>query len=204
MNLIDRWKFFILLLAVALAFSLVGCLDDIRYNMPCRIPQDIEEHKLLGIWQLKYHNYINPDSESAKITGTETLILLSNGTYIQVFDGPGYVQIGPVHEWKLITDEGDGPKLAMTDLRYYANGVEWVDGPLLLRSQKPDLLRYKQIYPLPSEGQAKLTVKYPEDGFVYLYPRYCLGKLVLLQMVSGFVDPDDLTVHNPVFSKLGE
>lgn len=204
MKPLKRWKVLQLLSVVALAFSLTGCLDDIRYNMPCRIPQDVKEQELLGVWQLKYHNYINLDSESTKITGTETLILLSNGAYIQVFDGPEHVYVGQAHEWKLIVDEGDGPKLAMTGLRYYANGVEWADGPLLLSLQMPDLLRYDKIYPLFSERRARLTVNYPEDGFVFLYPRDCLGKFVLLQMVSGPVDPDDLTVHNPVFSKIGE
>lgn len=204
MNPLNSWKLFQFLLTIVLASSLAGCLDDIRYNMPCRIPQEIKERELLGVWQLKYHNYINLDSESTKITGTETLILLSNNAYIQVFDGPEHVYVGPVREWKLITDEGDGPKLAMNELRYYANGVEWVDGPLLLSLQMPDLLQYDKTHPLFSERRARLTVNYPEDGFVFLYPRSCLGKLVLLQMVSGFVDPDDLTVHNPVFAKVGE
>jgi hypothetical protein len=43
----------------------------------------------------------------------------------------------------------------------------------------------------------KLAVQYPADGFVYLYPRNCTGKFVLLQMVSRQSDPDDKTVQSP-------
>jgi hypothetical protein len=67
-----------------------------------------------------------------------------------------------------------------------------------------DCLQYMETYPLREQRRAKIIVEYPIDGFVYLYPRNCLGKLVLLQMVSGTGDPDALAVHNPVFTKTGQ
>jgi hypothetical protein len=202
MGRLNQWAVLMLLMIACLL--LVGCLDEVRYKMPCRIPQEIQAPELVGSWQLEYRNFINSDSESAWISGTETVTIVSNGMYVQVFDGPEHSEIRPLAEWRLITDEGDGPKLAMTDLRYYANGIEYSNGPLLLRLQTPDQMRYHDTYPLREQRQAKTIINYPADGFVYLYPRHCLGKLVLLQMVSGSGDPDDLTVHNPVFTKIGE
>ena len=90
----------------------------------------------------------------------------------------------------------------MEDLRYFANGLDYVDGPLLLRLQMPDSLAYQESLTRIGDGEAKTFVNYPQDEFVYLYPRSCLGKFVVLQMVSGGGDPDDLAVHNPVFTKV--
>ncbi len=70
--------------------------------------------------------------------------------------------------------------------------------------QTPDVIRFRDKYGYeePETHTVKLAVQYPTDGFVYLYPRSCLGKFVLLQMVSEPADPDDPTVHNPVFERL--
>jgi hypothetical protein len=132
----------------------------------------------------------------------ETLNIHADGTYTQHFQSAGYNYNGPANQWSLVLDEGDGAKLQMEGLRYYANGLDYVNGPLNLSLQLPDWEAYVDSMPFIADRKAKIVVNYPEDGFVYLYPRTCRGEFVLLQMVSGGGDPDDLTVHNPVLTKL--
>ena len=186
----------ILCAVVTLAISmLAGCLDDdfFRYNGPCQRPDNVEQSQIIGVWQAHYREFWNPDSPSSQISGIETLNIHADGTYSQHFHSPEYNYTGPANQWSLILNEGDGVKLQMEGLRYYANGLDYVDGPLLLSLQMPDSLAY----------QESLTrIGNREDEFVYLYPRSCLDKFVLLQMVSGGGDPDDLAVHNPVFTKV--
>ncbi len=193
---------FVIVLIIVLTCTLTilnGCLDDIRYNMPCQIPDTVERLDIVETWQLTYNNFWNPDSPSEKVSGTETLILSEDGTYTQEFRSADFDYDGQGN-WELVTNEGDGPKLAMHGLKYFANGVEYSNKGLLLSLQMPDGLRYKETHDRV-ERNAKVVVNYPTDDFVYLYPRSCLRKFVLLQMVSGGGDPDDLMVHNPVFTK---
>ena len=195
----------VLCVVLTLAISmLAGCLDDdfFRYKGPCQRPDDVEQSQIIGVWQTHYRRFRNPDSPSSRISGVETLSIYADGTYSQHFQSAGYNYTGPANQWSLVLDEGDGAKLQMEGLRYFANGLDYVDGPLLLRLQKPDSLAYKESVPDMADRKARIVVNYPEDGFVYLYPRSCLGKFVLLQMVSGGVDPDELAVHNPVYTKV--
>lgn len=181
---------------------LSGCLDDIRYNMPCQVPDTLEMSDIVGIWQLKYSKYRSAHfREATPISGDEQLVLNKDGTYTQTFHSAGFGYESPAHEWELITDSGEGSKLAMHNLKYFAYGLDHVNGPLELAPQTPDLLRYQRLRLEKKIAKGDITVNYPDDGYVYLYPRYCLGKLVLLQMVSGTQDPDDLTVHNPAFTR---
>lgn len=198
MNKSQRRKLVIVLFCTLTV--LTGCLDDIRYKMPCQMPDTVEEADVIGTWQLTYRNFGNPDSPSTKVSGTETLVLAEDGAYTQTFRSPDFDYEGQ-GQWELITSEGDGPKVAMYGLKYFANGIDYRNEALLLSLQMPDLLRYHEMYSW-EERTAKLVVNYPTDGFVYLYPRSCLWKFVLLQMVSGAGDPDDLAVHNPVFTKV--
>ena len=190
----------VLTLAISM---LAGCVDDdfFRYKGPCQRPDSVEQSQIIGVWQAHYREFWNPDSPSSQISGVETLNIHADGTYTQHFQSAGYNYTGPANQWSLVLDEGDGAKLQMEGLRYYANGLDYVNRPLNLRLQMADKLDYKESVPL-ADQKAKIVVNYPEDEFVYLYPRTCRGEFVLLQMVSGGGDPDDLTVHNPVFTKV--
>jgi hypothetical protein len=44
-------------------------------------------------------------------------------------------------------------------------------------------------------------VVYPEDGYLYLYPRVVDGRLRLLQMVHEVFDLDDQLPLKPVFDR---
>ncbi|MCB9117804.1 MAG: hypothetical protein M9936_20955 [Caldilinea sp.] len=196
-----------LVLCVVLMLAMfmgAGCLDDdfLRYRGPCERPDDVELSQVIGVWQANYREFLNPDSPSSRISGVETLTIHADGTYSQLFESAEYNYSSPMNRWSLILNEGDGVKLQMEGLRYFANGLDYVDGPLNLSLQTPDRLAYKESVPDIADRKAKIVVNYPEDGFVYLYPRSCIRKFVLLQMVSGGGDPDNLTVHNPVFTKV--
>ncbi|MCB9117229.1 MAG: hypothetical protein M9936_15925 [Caldilinea sp.] len=183
-------------------FMGAGCLDGLRYSGPCQRPQNVTQPEVVGVWQAHYRNYKNPGSPSSRISGVETLIIHADGTYSQHFQSPEYSVTGTANQWSLVPDEGDGAKLQMEGLRYFANGLDYVDGPLILSLQMADMLAYDESVPLIADRTAKIVVNYPEDGFVYLYPRSCLGKFVLLQMTSDPGDPDALGVDNPVFTKV--
>lgn len=189
-------------LGLIMSMTLSGCLNALRYNGPCRVPNGIDSSDLIGTWQIRYRNYDNPNSPSSPITGIETLIINADGTYSQQFQSDTYNYVGEVYQWSLVLDEGDGPKLQMMDLVYFTDGIEQKDGPLVLSLQMPDQLRFQDLYPNRDERTTKIVVNYPDDGFVYLYPRHCFDKFVLLQMVSDSGDPDDLTVHNPVYERI--
>lgn len=193
--------FGILTLAISM---LASCLDDdfFRYKGPCQRPDDVEQSQVIGVWQAHYREFWNPDSPSSRISGIETLNIHGDGTYSQHFQSPEYNYTGPANQWSLILNEGDGAKMQMEGLRYFANGLDYMNGPLNLSLQTPDRLAYKESVPDMADRTAKITVLYPEEGFVYLFPRSCRGKFVLLQMMSGRGDPDNLTVHNPVFTKV--
>jgi hypothetical protein len=190
----------VLTLAISM---LAGCLDDdfFRYKGPCQRPDDVEQSQIIGVWQANYRRFWNPDSPSSEISGVETLIIHADGTNSQHFESPEHSYISSANKWSLVLDEGDGAKLQMEGLRYFANGLDYVAGPLNLSLQLVDILAYKESIPRIADRKAKIVVNYPEDGFVYLYPRSCLGKFVLVQMVSGGGDPDALAVRNPVYTK---
>ena len=197
---VKRGVLYVMFILVTLVLS--GCMDDIRYRVSCQRPYDIEQSEIVGVWQITYRKYKNPDSPSSRISGVETLIIHADGTYNQHFQSAAYNYTSPANRWVLVLNEGDGPKLQMEGLRYFADGLDYINGPLILYLQTADRLAYKESVPLIADRKAKIVVNYPEDGFVYLFPRSCLGKLALLQMTSYASDPDELGVKNPVFTKI--
>ncbi len=185
---------------------ILGCSDEFRYSRSCDVPNIVDRAEVTGVWQTEYRNYLDYDSEqgATPISGVERLIVLSDGTYVQTFDSPSYTYASKPNPWHLV-HEKDGPKLEMAGLRYFPNGVAASNGKLRLSIQTPDVIHIQDQYGWDFDTRSvKLAVQYPTDGFVYLYPRNCTGKFVLLQMVSRQSDPDDPTVHNPVFEKIGD
>ncbi len=183
---------------------ILGCSDEFRYSRSCDVPNAVTRTEVTGVWQTEYRNYLDYDSEqgATPISGVESLIVLSDGTYVQTFDSPSYTYASKPNPWRLV-HEKDGPKLELAGLRYFANGVAASNSKLTLGIQTADALHIQDQYGLDFDTRSlKLAVQYPTDGFVYLYPRNCTGKFVLLQMVSHPTDPDDQTVHNPVFEKI--
>ncbi len=191
--------------AVACVYMLllVSCADDIRYGATCSVPERVVENQVIGAWQAEYSNFSSSSQQKATANGgIERLQLFHDGTYVQTFDSLNFSYVSERNTWRLIGEE-DGPKLEMQGLRYFADGIKASEASLILHIQTPDAVRFQNKY----EGGAidrsvKLAVQYPQDGFVYLYPRSCLGKFVLLQMVSDPADPDDPSVHKPVFERL--
>lgn len=161
---------------------------------------------IIGVWRAEYSNYINANADfvegTTRITGVEELVFDADGTYTQSYHSAEFEYDSLEYRWQLIAGSDEGPKLIMHNLKYFAFGMDLTDGPLNLRPQMADLLRHQRSRAEMGSGAEKLTVDYPEDGFVFLYPRHCLGKLSLLQMTSGPGDPDALAVDNPIFSKV--
>lgn len=185
---------------------LAGCLDDLRYHAACQVPRTMEAPRLIGTWRAEYDNYINPDADfvpgTERINGIEEVILQPDGTYTQRFRSPQYSYERSGNRWELLNHPSEGPKLVMYDLVYFAHGLKLIQGPLELFPQSADLSRYQRLRFETGVEAEKLTVNYPADGFVYLYPRYCIGKLQLLQMTAVRGDPDELAPVNPMFSKV--
>ena len=180
---------------------LVSCADDIRYRGTCSIPETVAVDQVIGAWQAEYSNFSSSSQQKATTHGgIERIQMFHDGTYVQTFDSPNFSYVSERYTWRLVS-EGDGPKLEMQGLRYFANGIEASEETLNLLMQTPDVIRFRDKYGYEgTEARTvKLAVQYPTDGFVYLYPRNCLGKFVLLQMVSDPADPDDPTEHKPVF-----
>lgn len=130
--------------------------------------------------------------------GIETLQLSPSGVYSQTFNATVY----QAHEkWDLVQGLPDAPKLRMNGMRFFAAGTEFAKGkhPIYLEPQFPDWVKNNEArYDNPP---ADKPVLYPKDGFVYLYPRYCAGELVLQQMVFGFQEPDNADITGPVFKR---
>ncbi|MCS6845237.1 MAG: hypothetical protein NZ528_13095 [Caldilineales bacterium] len=200
-------RVFIALVAAWMGLTLLaGCLDDLRYHMACQVPKTIEASRLIGTWRAEYDNYINPDADfvlgTERISGIEEVILQPDGTYTQRFQSPQYSYERSGNRWELINHPSEGQKLVMYDLVYFAQGLKLSQGPLELFPQRADFSRYQRLRFETGIEAEKLMVNYPADGFVYLYPRYCLGKLQLLQMTSSWGDPDALAPVNPMFSRV--
>ena len=109
-----------------------------------------------------------------------------------ISQSPEYTPVQPT-SGRLLPDEGDGAKLQMEGLRYYANGLDYVDGPLILRLQMADKLDYDESVPPLINRTAKIVVNYQRMNSSTRILETCRSEFVLLQMVSGG-DPDDLTV----------
>lgn len=185
---------------------LFGCLDDLRYHVACQVPKRIEASDVIDTWRAEYDNYSNPYGDfvpgSERISGIEEIILRPDGTYTQRFQSPEFTYERLGNRWELLDHPSEGPKLVMYNLVYFAHGLKLIEGPLELFPQRADFSRYQRLRFETGIEAEKLTVNYPADGFVYLYPRYCIGKLQLLQMTSSWGDPDALAPLNPMFSKV--
>jgi hypothetical protein len=138
---------------------------------------------------------------SERISGTEEITLRSDGTYTQRFQSSEFTYERSDNRWELLDHPSEGSKLVMHNLVYFAHGLKLTEGPLELFPQRADVSRYKQLRSETGIEAEKVTVNYPADGFVYLYPRNCLGKLQLLQMTSSWGDPDAQAPLNPMFSR---
>lgn len=185
---------------------LSGCLDDLRYHVACQVPKTIEASDLTGTWQAEYNDFSNPYGDfvpgSERISGIEEIVLRPDGMYTQRFQSSEFNYERSGNRWELLDQASEGPKLVMHDLVYFAHGLKLIEGPLELFPQRADFSRYQQLRSETGSRAEKLTVNYPADGFVYLYPRNCLGKLQLLQMTSSWGDPDAQAPLNPMFSRI--
>lgn len=185
---------------------LSGCLDDLRYHVACQVPTTIEPFDVIGTWRTGYNDYLNPDADfvpdTERISGIEEVVLRPDGTYTQRFQSLEFTHERSGNRWELLNHASEGPKLVMHDLVYFAHGLKLIEGPLELFPQRADFSRYQRLRSETDIRTEKLTVNYPSDGFVYLYPRNCLGKLQLLQMTAVRGDPDELAPDNPMFSRV--
>lgn len=140
-----------------------------------------------------------------RMEGQETVTLNSDGTYQQTFASDTYSYISPLNRWEFITDTPDGPKLRMRGMKYFSEGIRQANSSvhITLSPQRADLDRLQkhlQSHPTSETAGIVAGVAYPEDGFIYLYPRICEGRLALVQM--GFrVGSDDWSPNNPVFRR---
>jgi hypothetical protein len=198
---------FLCLMLISLSCS-ASWLQKYKYRGPCQIPQSLEIGNIFGTWKAVYADYINPHVDfvpgTERIDGTEQLVINENGTYIQSFISDDFVYVSHENKWELVTNVSEGPKLIMYGFRYFPHGLKLADGPLELSPQTVDLIRYQEMRNKTGIKTEKLIVSYPEDGFVFLYPRNCFGDLTLLPMVADQGDPDALAVHNPPFEKIDE
>ena len=142
---------------------------------------------------------------SYRMEGDETVTLYANGTYQQNFVSSTYSYTSPLNRWEFIANVPDGPKLRMYGMKYFSEGIRQANSfvHITLSPQRADLDRlqkYRQSLP-PGETTAIVAgVAYPEDGFIYLYPRNCERRLCLVQM-GWRVGSDDWHPNNPVFSR---
>lgn len=138
-----------------------------------------------------------------QMEGQETIMLNQDGTYRQTFASSTYSYTSPLYRWEFIGDTPDGPKLRMNNMKYFAEGVPQGNSAvfIMLQPQVVDSLRvqkYEQAHP---QENWVISVAYPDDGFIYLYPRLCDGRLSLAQMVFRPSDADNQVVTNPVFRR---
>jgi hypothetical protein len=144
--------------------------------------------------------------EEYPMKGQESITLDDDGTYQQILVSGAYSYTSPANSWELIMDSPDGPKLRMYDMKYFAEGVVQANShvPITLHPQVVDSLRVQDYR--EAQGWSKglvldVEVVYPEQGYIYLYPRRCAGEFSLVQMVFRPSDADNLVVENPVFQR---
>ena len=161
---------------------------------------------MIGTWRAEYDRFLNPYADfvpgSERISGIEEVVLRPDGTYTQRFQSPEFNYERSGNRWELLDQASVGPKLVMHDLVYFAHGLKLTEGPLELFPQSADLNRYQKLLTETGTRAERLEVDYPDDGFVYLYPRNCLGNLQLLQMTAVRGDPDAVAPDNPMFARV--
>lgn len=202
-----------LVLSIVSISIVTACTGETRYLGPCATPTKVDESEIVGRWQIIYSRYMSPGiprttasfdslTERYPVTGIEEINIQLDGTYVQSFRQEGTIYENGQNSWRLEEEAPDAPKLVMSNLRYYAYGLQNAAGPLYLEPQMSDLLRIQVPLEEGNKPYHHLDVSYPGDGYIYLYPRRCGGKLVLLQMVSDSGDPDSLGVTHPVFDRI--
>ena len=154
-----------------------------------------------------YSNYTSPFGGAfvpgtESINGTERIVFNKNGTYIQTFESEQFNYASTENQSELVSSVNEGPKLVMYGFKYFPHGL-YLSGEGLEHSpQMFDELLYQEARQKTGVKTEKFGIKYPKDGFVFLYPRICVGKLALLQMVAaGLGDPDSLGIDHPPFEK---
>lgn len=143
---------------------------------------------------------------SYQMEGQEMLTLYEDGTYQQTFVSGAFAYNSPLNRWQFIGDSPDGPKLRMENMKYFAEGVSQANSSvrIVLHPQVVDSLRAQRERESQSGSEMTnlpLVIAYPDDGFIYLYPRLCEGELSLAQMVFRPSDADNQIVANPVFTR---
>lgn len=183
---------------ISVFWGLTGCAEEIRYNMPCQVPDTVVVDDVIGRWKIDYIQYLSADySKTARVNGREEITLNADGTYTQTFHSEELEYESSILTWELLPDAADGPKLKLYNLKFFAYGLDNREGPFKLSPQMPDQLRYQEWRDETGRTEV-ITVSYPQDGYLFLYPRSCLWKGVLLQG-SSVRDPDHLGVQNPPF-----
>ena len=136
-----------------------------------------------------------------KMSGKEQLTLNPDMYEHSFFSGNQ--TYGPEsNSWQLIQGEPDSPKMRLNNLTYFAEGLDFSSRrvPMYLAPQMPDLMNIQSARQTSSQVYES-AVKYPETGYLYLYPRVCSGELVLQQMVFEIQEPDNFSISNPVFHR---
>lgn len=197
------WETLMRLFALTgMLFALISCANR-HYNGQCDYPETISEETIFGIWQLEYADfYVSHFGYETTINGQEEIIFGEGGTYSQTFTSGDYNYSSNQNRWELITNTPDSPKIKLYGMKYFAYGIENTSNlsQLVLDPQTTDFLKNQNAketgthVPNPS-------VAYPNDGYIFLYPRLCSGHLSLLQMVVRPRDPDNVSVLNPVFTR---
>ena len=201
-----HWKRTGKVLAFAVvAIMLLAACAGIRVYGPCRLPKQLSESDLFGEWHLNYTDFLTEPSR-VLLSGDEAVILNADHTFAHTFQSSEFSYADEGKRWELLLDAPDSPKLKMHGMKYFADGPDQADPrvPYSISPQMPD--RFKiQDYNEDHRGDhwIRMGVTYPTDGFIYLYPRLCDGALSLVQMMDPRQDPDDMTVQNPVFKRVG-
>ncbi|MBX3016092.1 MAG: hypothetical protein KF832_31510 [Caldilineaceae bacterium] len=198
-NILYQWSISLIIIALLTSCSLQN------QQVFCDPPDAIEHSDIIGEWSLLYSNHYVSDpitdtssSTTYPLNGQEFLSFLANGTYQHEFTAEDYTYKSFSQKWEIDNQALDGPKLKLAEYIYFAAGVPQALSPntIALAPQMPEQLKIQE-----QQGiiQGSDLITYPTDGYVYLYPRYCSGQLVLQQMVVGPQDPDDMSIQNPVF-----
>lgn len=142
------------------------------------MPQNNEASDVIGTWRAEYDRFLNPYAVRTRFRTDQRHrdhILRPDGTYTQRFQSPEFNYKHSGNRWELMDQASEGPKLVMLDLVYFAHGLKLIEGPLELFPQRADFARYQQLRSETGIRAEKLTVNYPADGFVYLYPGIALA-----------------------------
>lgn len=166
---------------------LIGCCCVCTYNIEflrgyiapiaCGHSLWVRESDVIGTWQTTY----------GSLDGgfTEQITFNADYTYIQVFENG----LENRSTWQLIKGEPDSPKILLNNGWFY-----YTTDDLTYEVELGTITKSKQLTPQVLdmlEYGSKITINYPNDGYLYMYPRMCQGKFTLQGMVDYFVDWDE-------------